>query len=382
MSKKSLIIQLCLMLLMSGCWNYAEVDDLGIIFGLGITGQDSVYHLVAESISIQPGQDPQFSPHLIVSQGQSMFDGVRNMALKAGRRLFWSHAMITLVDEQYARTNGLLSVLDWVLRDAEVRPDVFLAIASKENTPLEIFEAGPELNSNISEKLVGLMDAHRFAPKFVPKELWQFKQEISAPGISATLPTVRLVENAGELVPEMWGTAVFRHDRMIGWLDGPESLIFSYLLPIPAFGLIVTDTTVHDRPGSITYEVFGKATTYSVQEEAGKPIMNVQTKLQVGVADLDGLKPDIEDPMVLRKLEEEIVSHLENRMNKLISRVQQEYQSDIFGFGAEIRRQRPDLWRKLEANWSQDFSELEVRVAVDATIRATAIVKRPITMRD
>ena len=57
-----------------------------------------------------------------------------------------------------------------------------------------------------------------------------------------------------------------------------------------------------------------------------------------------------------------------------IKKVQEDYQSDIFGFGEVIHRANPKAWKQLESNWDQEFSTLEVSVKVDAKIRRVGTI--------
>lgn len=54
--------------------------------------------------------------------------------------------------------------------------------------------------------------------------------------------------------------------------------------------------------------------------------------------------------------------------------LQEEYQSDIFGFGEAIHRSNPEEWNKIKENWDEEFSDLTVNVKVDMKIRLTGTV--------
>ncbi len=374
---------LCLLMVTTlGCWNYREVEELGIVSGVGIDKQENTsnYQLAIEIVNIKGGQDGQINHHPVITQGQSMFDSARNTILRTGQRAYWAHATAAVISEDLAR-DGILSVLDWVSRDAEVRSDIWLFVSSEKDAK-SIFLTEPDLNDLVSFKLADMVSAHNSVPKFIPKELWKFKQELSAPGQSPTLPTIRIVENNGQKVPEIWGTAVFRKDKMVGWLDGLESFALSYALPKNAFGLIILPTTIEGKSGVVSYEVFGKTTMHSATFAGNRALMNVQVDLQVGIADLEGITPDYRETTILRMLEEDVSSFIKQEIRQVISRVQQEFKSDIFGFGGVIRQQLPHIWKDLESDWSEEFTKLDVRVAVNTTIRASGLLTAPIQMRD
>jgi len=61
-----------------------------------------------------------------------------------------------------------------------------------------------------------------------------------------------------------------------------------------------------------------------------------------------------------------------------LKKTQQEYSSDIFGFGVEVHKYHPQYWKKVKKNWDDIFSTLPVELQVDAKIRRTGLVNNPI----
>ena len=53
-------------------------------------------------------------------EGYTIFQAVRDMALKVPRRLYWAHCTAVIVGEQAARS-GLTAILDFGDRDAELK---------------------------------------------------------------------------------------------------------------------------------------------------------------------------------------------------------------------------------------------------------------------
>ena len=54
---------------------------------------------------------------------------------------------------------------------------------------------------------------------------------------------------------------------------------------------------------------------------------------------------------------------------------------DVFGFGSEIYKKRPQDWRCLEKKWAKVFPGIELGIDVRAVIRSYGLVTEPITVR-
>ena len=78
-------------IILCGCWNYREIDNLAIVAGIAID-KDMVtnkYILTTEVITTQSqGVSSIISSELYSSEGDSVFGAVRNTIEKTGLRLF------------------------------------------------------------------------------------------------------------------------------------------------------------------------------------------------------------------------------------------------------------------------------------------------------
>ncbi|MFD2874847.1 hypothetical protein ACFTAO_00885 [Paenibacillus rhizoplanae] len=89
-----LLLLLLLSLGLTGCWNYAEVDDMAIVAGVAIDkNEDGKLLLTAEIVDTGGSADKAQAGYKMVSlSGNTMFEIVRNLISITGKKLFWSHA--------------------------------------------------------------------------------------------------------------------------------------------------------------------------------------------------------------------------------------------------------------------------------------------------
>ncbi|WP_238933468.1 Ger(x)C family spore germination C-terminal domain-containing protein [Brevibacillus choshinensis] len=82
----------------------------------------------------------------------------------------------------------------------------------------------------------------------------------------------------------------------------------------------------------------------------------------------DGLEnhPSIEK---LREKEIQMNKTIQSKTEKLIKNMQEKYQTDIFGFGEELRRHQYAYWKTHQKDWDKLFKDAEVHVKVETFIR-------------
>ena len=66
-------------------------------------------------------------------------------------------------------------------------------------------------------------------------------------------------------------------------------------------------------------------------------------------------------------------------MEDSINAAQEEFGSDIFGFGNVIHRKNPSYWKTVEKEWDEEFKELNVEIQVKSEIRRKGNSTQPIT---
>jgi hypothetical protein len=77
---------------------------------------------------------------------------------------------------------------------------------------------------------------------------------------------------------------------------------------------------------------------------------------------------NLTDPKTITELEQIADQEFIHLFEGTIKRVQQEYKSDIFGFGEVIHRSNPQAWKKLRDDWDQTFVHLPISIKPDSKI--------------
>lgn len=377
--KKALLISIifnCFFL--SGCWNYREIEQFSIVSGLAIDKSENKYILTAEIIESTGGRDSKTSTKLISSEGLTVFDAIRNMIRYPGKKLYFSHTKVVIISSETAK-EGMIPVLDLINRDIEPRYTMKILI-SKNVEAKKILEAG-STSEIFSYTLDDMLDAQKnlsLAPKV---EVWEFINDLCKSGVSAALPTVTLDIVNNKATPKVEGSAVFKGDKLIGYLNGKETKAFLFIKNEIKGGLLIKKVNIENNSANISLEIFGNKTKTKPKFENGKFFIDISTDTDVSIGEVSG-DIDFSKEEEREKIKSYFEEDLENQIKDLIKKVQTEYDSDIFGFGSIIKIKMPSLWKEIEPKWDEVFKTVDVNVKSNINIKNTAYTSKPIKAGD
>lgn len=363
--------------LSTGCWNYREVEQLGLAAGVAIDKDDdnNSYIVTAELINTEPSNgSTKVSSQLFSSRGKTIFDAVRNLILVTGKKIYWGHTKVIVINENIA-SNGIVPVIDWINRDSEPRQDTWILI-SHGITARDVLKQKLSSNDVTSIHLNEIIRGQNPIYKFPQMDIWRFRRDISSNTTSAIAPAVKIEKINEFTFPEIYGTAVFKQDKLVGYLDGEETMDLLFIKNKIHEGSLIlkqVDNTATD----ISLEIFKSKTKINSTYQNENFTVNINIDTVVAIAELAGPKNFIDEPE-RSKLEKDAEQLLKTRIENLIKKVQTNYKSDIFGFGDIIKRQHPDIWKIIPYTDEKVFSKMQFNVNVDLTIKGSGKISKPI----
>lgn len=361
--------------LLTGCWNYREVDTLSVVAGIAVDkgAAPGTYAVTVEALDFSSGgkEKSTVRPLIITSEGKSVFDAVRNAIGKSEKKLFFSHCKIVVISEELAR-DGIAPLIDWVTRDAEPRITVSLLV-SREKTAGEILLQKP-LSDPISSFEIDkiLENGSRSLSKMPDTKLYQANDVLNETGISLSLPAVMLTDAPKGRTPEVDGAALFRGDKLVGFLSGGDTKYLLLTQNLIHGGLL----TVNQGSGGqdITLEILQNRTKLTASVRDGTPCVHIDIAMKAALAEMEDQKKDYETTAGIAAVESSARKELEGGVKKLVANVQEQYDSDIFGFGNKLHQEDPSYWRKAEPDWDAQFRRLTVTVSAKVQLENSATV--------
>lgn len=126
MKYKYLII--LLFLLLTGCYNYRELNDLAICSAIGISKSNDNYIVYIQILDTNTEDKKEPVYNTIQVEGKTIQDALRNSIDITSKRLFINHMQVLLIDYNLAN-ESIEEVIDFFYRDPEARKEFKVLIA-------------------------------------------------------------------------------------------------------------------------------------------------------------------------------------------------------------------------------------------------------------
>ncbi|HEX2927123.1 MAG TPA: Ger(x)C family spore germination protein [Ruminiclostridium sp.] len=362
-----------------GCWNYRDIEKYAIVSGFAIDKSEDGkrYFLTIELIDFETsGKEAKQVPKHVHSEGTTVFDAVRNIINETGRRLYWGHANLLIIGEDMAK-EGIARILDFVLRDAEMREEMYVLVCA-DGSAKELFEHKMLISLSGADTFVNMIKNQKSLGKAPASQAYKIVDKLEEDGECIILPTIHEVESDGKEVAILVGTAVFKSDRLIGFLSPDETKYLLFAKNEFKTGLI----TLNEQPESnsantMTLEVYTSHSKIKPIYSKNKLRMNVEIKTEVAIGEVE-THIDYMSKKQLDKIERDAEQKVREYTTNVIKKIQNEYDTDILGFGKMLKADMPGVWRRSSRDWDEIFKSLEVNVKVDITLRNSALVSKAI----
>lgn len=383
---------LALALLLAGCWSRVEVNDRAIITAAGLDRLPDGQVRLAVHVVLPTrvggvagggmggggggGGGERRAVLTVYAAGRGPLEAARRLQLQVARRLFWAHMQVLILGEELAR-GGVREVLDFFARHREMRLATYVMVTPGE--ALHVMQGMPELERLPSE---AIRETARMRLG-VEVQLKEFLRALGTPGIDPVAPRLQLLaaERAGEgAFPEqgreyrLAGTAIFRDDRLVGWLDEAETRGLLWLQGRVKTGVVTLE--LPGLPGAVVGTTLVRSSVRKSAAMAGRlPVLTVLANTEDDIYEVQA-PLDVGDPEVIRRLEAMVADALVDRARRTARRLQ-ELGADAFGFGLQVSRDRPREWEWLEPRWREVFPHARVEVWAEAHIRRTGMAGKP-----
>ncbi|MFD0672430.1 Ger(x)C family spore germination protein [Cohnella sp. GCM10027633] len=376
------------LLAVAGCWNSRELDKLAIVTAMAIdrvpeTGEyELAFQVVMPSSVTHQGAGNGDMPFTVYGiRAPTLFEGIRKASKQVPRQLFFSHVQVVVIGERLAKS-GIMELFDFFERSHEVRLTSMMLVARGERpdklvsilVPLEKLQSSALLGeSTLSAKIWG---------ETMAVEIDDVIRKLINAGAEPTIGGLKLVGSdkaAGQRKSmdqtrppfhlEVSDIAMFREGKLAGWLENGSAR--GLMFGLNRIKSSILNLPCDDIPDGVALEIIKSKTNKEVVMQNGRLKVNVIVSAEGNVGEV---KCDIalENLGVLRELEEHWEGEVRNEIMMSV-RQAQAIEADVFGFGMQLQRKHPKLWKSVEKEWGKIFAEADVNVTFHGIIRRTGM---------
>lgn len=378
MIRKILRLVLCfaLILPLAGCWNYKDTDELSIVVGIAVDFDEKYnrYVLTHEVADLSGASDESgISSRIVVTDGQTLFEAVRNAKRKEEDKLFFGSPQVLIISQKFATDYGISEVIEWFIRDAECRETITVAI-SQEETASVILHSAKEDKGIMALRLNDIIrEDNKFTSTTIRAQLFQIYNDINSPKRAAVLPAIHRANEGTMEVSEANGLAILKGDKLVGFLGPHEARYFLMVESMVEGGIMslsVGDTVTDDLSIEILEDKGKKSFSY----ENGQFTFHIKIDAKIAISENQAYL-DLTDKKVIEEIEEKAAEKIKQNVSNVMYALQQEFRTDALGFCDLVYKKDNKLWKQVADQWDEIFPKAQFDVETKTKILSTAFTR-------
>lgn len=374
---KKIKFLILLLPLLSGCYNYRELNELGITTAVSIDYKDNNFYVIAEVINPIKQQDASSSNNSPFvnynSSSSSLQDAFRKVVLESPRQLYAAQLEIIVLSEEVVN-NHLEEVLEYFARDPETRTEIKIIVAKTEDSTKAI-TLQTLLTSLSSSNIINSLDLQsKVLGISYPVTLNELLNMYIDPYLEVVLPSMTLYGNyeigdekenittsSPKAIVKIDGSTITKDNKILGYLDLEESKILNLIngkLKETIIKMNYYDGYIIFEPNRIkvSRELDIKNNIIKINISGYSKTKEIQSNI------------DLKDPKEIEKLNKALNMELEKKITDTFNSIREKYSTDVFGFQELYYRTDYKYFKENCTNWYEDIYP-KIKLEVKANVR-------------
>jgi spore germination protein KC len=395
--KRIMTLFIVIVPLLTGCWSRHEINDVAIVLGVALDKAENGKLRLALLIAVpkasggasgsSQGSSSTKSTFMASAEGESIMEAYRIIQEKVSREIFFAHGRVIIVGEELAR-DGVSSILDFFSRHRQSHLRNYLLFTKGE--AVDILQSSPQFESALAEEIrekektgTGVRVQIR---EFWGRMLSEGEEPVAAQVSNLPVETVsqneRKESGTSKRTPTITGAAVFRGDRLVGWLNDKETRGILWIRNEIESGVVAVSIPNDKGGGRIGAQIWKVSTKVKPIFHNGKLKIKIEAYGEVEIFE-NSSKLDLGNPTVLDTLQSMLEKDVQTRIQLTLDKAQKELKSDIFGFGQAVYRSYPKKWETYyKKRWNTIFPNIELEIDPHITVQGTGFTTKPVLLPD
>lgn len=401
--------------MLTGCYDKRELDDMAYPVAIGFDkGEANKLRMTLQlavpiaigggSDSGGGGQEGDKSVSVVTVDTPTIYSGLNMLNTFISKQINLSHVKVIVFSDELAR-EGISMYLHAMIRNREFRPNAHM-IVSRGSAEKFINAVKPKLEGNPAKYYEQLLNAYRYTGFTTDSELADFyhkseSKDIQPVAVLAGISRFNSTDDfniigstykekgrdmplegdfkagdlakSGELKIEIMGLAVFDGAKMIGEIDGEDTMYHLMLMnKFNTSALTIPDPLVDDKFVVLNIKQ-SRDTKKSVQMIGDKPSLQAKVLIEGDILSIQsGFNYESKENIV--KLEKHVSEFLKKGILRYLKKSCKEFGTDNVGFGRKMKGKFL-TWSDWEQfDWLTKYKEATFNVDVEVKIRRPGLI--------
>jgi spore germination protein KC len=359
-----MICALLLPLLLTGCWDYVDINKRIITLSIGVDYVNDDIEFTGEIVKLSSnsssGKDVM-DVYNYESLGKD-FDASRaDFDAKVSAPDFSGATRLVVFSKKYAENKGIQSYINRLYSFPEIRNSVLITIS--EVPTRDIFKSKVENDISVS---YAIEDAVRYLDKggvALYKTTQEIFSDIQYGNIGYLVPYITIDKN----VTKYLGLAAMKDSKLVGIIKREDSNGFLFVLSKkPTTSTTISNPNNEKNSISVTTTLSKRRieTSYEDNKINIYIYLKLNSQLNYQYFNIDPLNKE-----VIKKIEVIISNKIKEDVLAAVTRSQNEFQSDVFGFARYFKAQNPQAYKHIK--WKDEYLNASFHLNVETTIKNT-----------
>jgi len=376
-----------LLLTLTGCWSSREIEDLGLVVGTALDLEKdksreealerneksypdkAIMTITNQLVTSQTtgagkkeGGSQQKAFKNVSESGDAIISILRDMILRIDKRAFAQHSKVIVIGEDLARTLNLQQILDFFLREQEIRPSSIILIAkNRASKTLESKEPTviPALH------LIQISKGQERTTKILPPmPLAKLNGKLHSES-SFLLQNVSMKN--GEV--KFAGASLIdgKAKKLRGFLNEKDLEGITWVTGKGKGGLVKSSDEKTGQP--IIYEIESMKSKIRPHVDGNNISFEINISSEGRIAENWVVSGKLSENEFLKRAEKVSKKEVGRLVKNVLDKTQQEYKADVLGFGDQLRIEYPKVWEKVKEDWDHTFSKIPIKYTIKLTIK-------------
>lgn len=380
-----LILTLFWLSLLGGCIPSVELTQRAIVQAIGVDTAGEKYRVTLQIFFPEGGDSGidagKQNAKVISVEGETISDAIQVATLQQGKKIFYGHNRLLIIGEETAK-NGIREILPFFNNAYQTRPSTDVMIA--EGTAEEILTANIKQGIVPAESIQKMIENHSENASVVQARLLDVIEAIYDESKSVAVPKIKLTEEAKETANQggeeeesvepthlmtIDGTAVLKAEKLIGYLDTPQTrgLVWLTGKVKRTFVVFPYRTDKNSEEQMVSIEIYQSDTHTKVTMAGGKPVFSVQIKAK-GRGNEVSLSDQLSGTEETKKLETQASTAIQKECEASFLKSATEYRADLFSYGNLLLRTEKEAWKGIKPSWPDRIADARLQVQVAVSI--------------